>query len=353
LSKRLALVLPHLIHPDQAGFIRGRSASDVAMTLKTVLAHAAEHSVDGALVFLDQEKAYDRVSHSYLETVLHAFGFPSSLASIFLNTSGPSHAYIMDEGQPLSPIHIACGVRQGDPLAPLLFNLAVEPLLAALRLRLTGIRLPWGSFTNGAFADDLTVGLARTDAPILRAVLADYGRASNGRINDDKSTILDLTASTTTPDWIQDTGFTVLDPSSSFRVLGFDLLLSPEGVQEDWSALYSSMHTVAQRLTGRSCALQGRTLLAQSLVLSKLWYKGQLSSPSAPHYTSFRRLGLEVVWGGSTALKPGVSTLRHQCRHGGIGFLDPASHIQAQHAQWIARFFTARPHPPWFLGQFY
>jgi len=90
LSKRLALVLPHLIHPDQAGFIRGRSAPDIAMTLKTVLAHAAEHSVDGALVFLDQEKAYDRVSHSYLETVLHAFGFPSSLASIFLNTSGPA-----------------------------------------------------------------------------------------------------------------------------------------------------------------------------------------------------------------------------------------------------------------------
>jgi hypothetical protein len=98
LANRLATVLPHLIHSDQAGFIRGRSAPDVAMTLKTVLAHAATHSVEGALVFLDQEKAYDRVCHSYLATVLQAFSFPPSLTSIFLNTSGPSHTYIMDEG---------------------------------------------------------------------------------------------------------------------------------------------------------------------------------------------------------------------------------------------------------------
>jgi hypothetical protein len=219
----LALVLPHLIHPDQAGFIRGRSAPDVAMTLKTVLAHATDHSIDGALVFLDQEKAYDRVAHSYLETVLHAFGFSASLAAIFINTSGPSHAYLMDQGQPLSPIDVACGVRQGDPLAPLLFNLAGEPLLAALRLRLTGISLPWGFYKT----DDLTVGLARTDVPILRQILAAYGRASNGQVNTDKSTILDLSASTSTPAWIQNTGFTIQDPSQPICVLGFALLLSP------------------------------------------------------------------------------------------------------------------------------
>jgi hypothetical protein len=339
-----------LIHPDQAGFIRGRSAPDVAMTLKTVLAHAAEHSIDGALVFLDQEKAYDRVSHSYLETVLHTFGFPSSLASIFLNTSGPSDAYIMDDGQPLSPINIACGVHQGDPLAPLLFNLAMEPLLAALRLRLTGISLPWGFFKTGAFADDLTVGLVHTDVPILRQVLAEYGRASNGQVNYDKSTILDLSASSTTSAWTQTAGFTVQDPTLPIRVLGFDLLLSPEGVREDWSALYNSMHTIAQGLMTRSCALRGRTLLAKSLVLSKLWYKSQLSAPGFAHCSHFRRLGLEVVWGGRTALKPGIATMRRQYLHGGVGFLDPATQIQALHARWIVQFLTAHPCPSWWTA---
>ena len=64
------------------------------------------------------------------------------------------------------------------PLAPLLFNLAIEPLLATLRARLQGVTLQWGFFIVGVYADDLTIGLSRTDVPELLAVLAEYGRAS-------------------------------------------------------------------------------------------------------------------------------------------------------------------------------
>src|SRR5690349_14512414 len=129
LANRLATVLPRLLHPDQAGFVKGRSAPDAALAVKAVLAHAADAHIDGALVFLDQENAYDRVSHHYLLAVLQEFGFPSALAHIYFNTSGPSHSFILDDGQPLPAVSISCGVRQGDPLAPLLFNLAFEQCL--------------------------------------------------------------------------------------------------------------------------------------------------------------------------------------------------------------------------------
>jgi hypothetical protein len=70
LATRLATVLPQLISPHQAGFVRGRQAADVAMAVRNVLGYAAEQDlqncpVDGALIFLDQEKAYDRISHPY------------------------------------------------------------------------------------------------------------------------------------------------------------------------------------------------------------------------------------------------------------------------------------------------
>jgi hypothetical protein len=53
----------------------------------------------------------------------------------------PTFANILDEGHPTSGFPVEYGV----PLAPLLFNLALE-LLVAFRLRLQGVSLPWGSF---------------------------------------------------------------------------------------------------------------------------------------------------------------------------------------------------------------
>ena len=146
LATRLATVLPALISPHQAGFVQGRNAADIAMALRNVLGHAAEHHVDGAFVFLDQEKAYDRISHPYLSAVLTSFGFPLPLQYALSATYSDTTAFFLDDGHPVGPVQVACGVRQGDPLAPLLFNLAFEPLLTALRLRLTGLQLPWGPF---------------------------------------------------------------------------------------------------------------------------------------------------------------------------------------------------------------
>ena len=59
--------------------------------------------------------------------------------------------------------------------------------------------LAWGCFIVAAFADDLTLGLTRTDVPELQLVLAQYGRASNNQINFDKSKILDLSGAANTP----------------------------------------------------------------------------------------------------------------------------------------------------------
>ena len=154
--------------PHQADFVKDRNAADIAMAVRDLLGHFADEAaasdsdsaappVDGALVFFDQEKAYDRISHPYLSAVLTKFGFPPLLQHAFAVTYTPTSAFFMDDGHPVGPVTVACGVRQGDPLAPLLFNLAFEPLLAALCKRLRGIRLPWGRLSLVLMPTTLTL----------------------------------------------------------------------------------------------------------------------------------------------------------------------------------------------------
>ena len=205
----------------------------------------------------------------------------------------------------------------------------------------------WGAFIVAAFANDLTIGLSVTDVPELQHILAEYGRASNGQINVDKSTIMDLAGSASTPQYILSTGFAVHDHRLPVRVLGFDLHLSPDGVLEDWPALIQQLQAAASNLRHRSCALQGRALLVNSKVLSKLWYKGRLSSPSKRALGAITTLAWEVVWAGRTSLKPEAEIGRRPPRLGGVGFLDPSAQLTALQAMWMARFLTVKLRPPW------
>ena len=346
LATRLATVLPQLISPHQAGFVRGRQAADVAMALRQVLGYAAEqdhsdHPVDGALIFLDQEKAYDRISHPYLTAVLTKFGFSSlvqhALSVTYTNTS----ALFMDDNHPIGPVSVACGVRQGDPLAPLLFNLAFEPLLVALRSRLQGFRLPWGVFVTGAFADDLSITITLSDGTVLIATLDEYCRASNSRINFQKSVYMPLSGSVSAaPRWAASLGLRFHDPRTPIRVLGFDLVLSPDGVQEDWDALYTKLESTSTSILSRHLTLQGRTLLVTSKLFSRLWYKFSLSSPPHEMLTRFSNLGWKTVWNGHPALAPSVAIGRRPRLQGGVNFLYPAAQAQALLARWISKFFS-------------
>ena len=320
LASRLAHVLPDLVSPHQAGFVRDRNAADVAMALRNVLGHAAEAAapprgrarsrpapVEGALVFLDQEKAYDRISHPYLRAVLNKFGFPILVQHAFAATYTNTSAFFLDDGHPVGPVSVGCGVRQGDPLAPLLFNLAFEPLLVALRKRLRGLRLPWGVYITGAYADDLGIGVALSDGRILIVTLEDYCRASNSRINFHKSVYMPLSPTATTlPPWAASLGLQFHNPRIPIRVLGYDLVLSPDGVQEDWDALYNKLESTSRNILSRHLTLQGRSLLVTSKLFSRLWYKFRLSSPPLDQLRRFTSLGWSTVWNESTALKPSM-----------------------------------------------
>ena len=90
------------------------------------------HSHVQVVCLLDFEKAYDRVQHNWLFACLEAAGLPKVFQAFLRTTLQGATIKIMANGTLSQPLPVTSGVRQGDPLSPLLFNLALEPMLLAL-----------------------------------------------------------------------------------------------------------------------------------------------------------------------------------------------------------------------------
>ncbi|KAM9887524.1 hypothetical protein OXX79_013570, partial [Metschnikowia pulcherrima] len=88
-----------------------------------------------------------------------------------------------------------CGTRQGNPLSPLIFNLALEPLLFRLQ-RLRGITVKYSGvelaiMKHHAFADDVNIYLGnRSDYAIAASVIENFEKISNSKVNPRKSQLL-------------------------------------------------------------------------------------------------------------------------------------------------------------------
>ena len=132
LSNRLRPVLPSIIHRSQTA-VDGRRIDHTVHLIRDMVDLINKDDVDGALIFLDQEKAFDRVEHDFLFKTMRAFGIGDSfidwLRVIYSNatTSVKVNGYLTD------PIALERGLRQGCPLSPSLYVLVIE--IFALQLR--------------------------------------------------------------------------------------------------------------------------------------------------------------------------------------------------------------------------
>ncbi len=112
---------------------------------------------------VDFNKAFDRISHQYMQQVLLRMGIRGGLLRLIMLILTDQVAQIMLNNFEGERFPLRCGTRQGNPLSPLLFNLALEPLLAHLSV-LQGIPIKYEGevidhMKYHAFADDVNIYL--------------------------------------------------------------------------------------------------------------------------------------------------------------------------------------------------
>jgi hypothetical protein len=178
------------------GFIPKRSNFNQVKLAKLTLKHAETISMNGAIVALDQEKAYDKVAHNYLWRMLIKANMPQNFVSTITHLYTNAHTLVMVNGVLSQAFWITRGVRQGDPLSCLLFNLAIEPLACAIRQSsLKGIQIPGCKerMIVKMFADDTTVYLSSKDnLNNLRSILEEWCKASRAKFNIAKTEVIPI-----------------------------------------------------------------------------------------------------------------------------------------------------------------
>jgi retron-type reverse transcriptase len=136
LADRLQQWILKLVSANQYGFIRGRTIQDCLAWAFEFIYQCEKSKREIIVLKLDFEKAFDMIEHDTILNILQHMGFDDVWLKWIKCLLDSGHSSILLNGVPDNSFHCKRGVRQGDPLSPLLFVAAAELLQVVINKEL-------------------------------------------------------------------------------------------------------------------------------------------------------------------------------------------------------------------------
>lgn len=126
LANRITKEIETRMRQEQVGFRTQRSCTEHINTVRIIVEQSVEWRSPLYLVFIDFKRAFDTINYYALWQILKMKGVPRKIINIIQQMYEGSSSKIVHEGEMSRSIEVSQGVKQGCPLSPILFNLALD-----------------------------------------------------------------------------------------------------------------------------------------------------------------------------------------------------------------------------------
>ncbi|KAL9233090.1 hypothetical protein vseg_008128 [Gypsophila vaccaria] len=198
LCTRLARVLPLLIDLNLGAFIHERSIQEnILIFQELVRLYERPNSTAKCMFKIDMQKAYDTVEWDFLEQLLIHLRFPNDFIALIMECVSTASYSLVVNGDSFGFFKGKRGLRQGDPLSPLLFTICMEYLTRTLQYAAKKYEFKFHpmckelKLINLMFADDVLMfckGEAATMMTLLKAFTL-FSKTSGLTVSKQKSAI--------------------------------------------------------------------------------------------------------------------------------------------------------------------
>ena len=249
---------------------------------------------------------------------------------------------IINNGTLSASFEINRGVRQGDPLSPYLFIIAVELLAVSIRScsEINGIKIDSKEFKMVQYADDLTAFVSDiSSAQCLFKLLDRFEKCSGLKVNYTKTEAMWIGSSrnnTETP--------LALKWRETVKALGVHFSYNNEETMQ--KNFYDKLRGIKSQIrlwSWRGLSLFGKVTIIKTLLLPKVLYVSTILPPPSEFLKAFQTVIYNFLWKGPDKIARTATINDYE--YGGLKLTDLTTPIMSLRITWIGRFLSDNFYP--------